>query len=69
MAVNGFSFDEVGLPNPPTYVEGQPIDYVTVKLPTFLKSQYIALLDFISASVIGELSSFISTLKDFLYTF
>ena len=29
----------------------------------------IKLFDFISASVIGELSSFISTLKDFLYTF
>ena len=55
MAVNGFSFDEVSLPNPPTYVEGQPIDYVTVKLPTFLKSQYIALLDFISAVQAGFL--------------
>jgi len=55
MAVNGYSFDEVSLPNPPTYVEGQPIDYITVKLPTFLKSQYIALLDFISAVQAGFL--------------
>tara|TARA_R110002020_G_scaffold404159_1_gene614243 strand:- start:503 stop:1801 length:1299 start_codon:yes stop_codon:yes gene_type:complete len=57
MAVNGYSFDEVSLPNPPTYVEGQPIDYVTIKLPTFLKSQYIALLDFISAVQAGFLIS------------
>jgi Tfp pilus assembly major pilin PilA len=55
MAVNGYSFDEVSLPNPPTYVEGQPIDYLTVKLPTFFKSQYIALLDFISAVQSGFL--------------
>ena len=55
MAVNGYTFDEISLPNPPTYVEGQPIDYVTVKLPTFLKSQYIALLDFISAVQAGFL--------------
>jgi hypothetical protein len=55
MSTNNYSFDEISLPNPPTYVEGQPMDYVTVKLPTFLRSQYIALLDFISAVQSGFL--------------
>lgn len=55
MAVNGYSFDEISLPNPPTYIEGQPIEYVTVKLPTFLRSQYTALLDFMSAVQSGFL--------------
>ena len=57
MAVNGYSFDEVSLPNPPSYIEGQPIEYVTVKLPSFLKAQYTALLDFMSAVQAGFLIS------------
>jgi hypothetical protein len=57
MAVNGYSFDEISLPNPPTYIEGQPLEYVTVKLPTFLRSQYTALLDFMSAVQSGFLIS------------
>ena len=57
MAVNGYSFDEISLPNPPSYIEGQPIEYVTVKLPSFLKAQYTALLDFMSAVQAGFLIS------------
>ena len=57
MAVNGYSFDEISLPNPPAYIEGQPVEYVTVKLPAFLRSQYTALLDFMSAVQSGFLIS------------
>ena len=57
MALNNYSFDEVSLPAPPPYIDGEPIDYVTRKLPTFLKSQYTALLDFISAVQQGFLIS------------
>ena len=57
MAVNGYSFDEISLPNPPSYIEGQPMEYVTIKLPAFLKSQYTALLDFMSAVQSGFLIS------------
>lgn len=57
MAVNGYSFDEISLPNPPTYIEGQPVEYVTVKLPAFLRAQYTALLDFMSAVQSGFLIS------------
>jgi hypothetical protein len=57
VALNNYSFDEVSLPAPPPYIDGEPIDYVTRKLPTFLKSQYTALLDFISSVQQGFLIS------------
>ena len=42
-------FDDVALPSPPVFKAGEYLEYVDTKLPTFLKSQHSALLDFILA--------------------
>ena len=42
-------FDDVALPSPPVFKAGEYLEYVNTKLPTFLKSQHSALLDFILA--------------------
>lgn len=49
MSINNYSFDDINIPQPPVYVEGEILDYVTDKLPQFFNSQYIALLDFVSS--------------------
>ena len=49
MSINNYSFDDINIPQPPVYVEGEILDYVTEKLPQFFNSQYIALLDFVSS--------------------
>ena len=49
MSINNYSFDDINIPQPPVYVEGEIFDYVTEKLPQFFNSQYIALLDFVSS--------------------
>jgi len=49
MSINNYSFDDITIPQPPVYIEGQVLDYVTEKIPQFFNSQYIALLDFVGA--------------------
>jgi hypothetical protein len=46
---NNYSFDDISLPQPPIFVEGQVIEYVTEKIPQYFTSQYLALLDFVSS--------------------
>jgi hypothetical protein len=46
---NNYSFDDISIPQPPILVEGQMVDYLTEKIPVFFNSQYLALLDFVSA--------------------
>ena len=49
MAVADYKFDDIVLPPPPLYVIGETMDYLTVKIPQYHKTQYAALLDFMSA--------------------
>ena len=42
-------FDDISLPAPPVFVTGDTLRYISTDLPQFLDSQYLALLDFISA--------------------
>ena len=42
-------FDDISLPAPPVVVTGDTLRYISKDLPQFLDSQYLALLDFISA--------------------
>lgn len=49
MSGNNYSFDDISIPQPPILVEGQMVDYLTEKIPVFFNSQYLALLDFVSA--------------------
>ena len=49
MSGNNYSFDDISIPQPPIFVEGQMVDYLTEKIPVFFTSQYLALLDFVSA--------------------
>tara|TARA_Y100001938_G_scaffold135066_1_gene196283 strand:+ start:3423 stop:4724 length:1302 start_codon:yes stop_codon:yes gene_type:complete len=42
-------FDDISLPVPPIVVTGDTLRYISRDLPQFLDSQYLALLDFISA--------------------
>ena len=49
MSGNNYSFDDISLPQPPIFVEGQVIEYITEKVPQYFTSQYLALLDFVSA--------------------
>ena len=49
MSGNNYSFDDISLPQPPIFVEGQVIEYVTEKVPQYFTSQYLALLDFVSS--------------------
>jgi hypothetical protein len=32
---NNYSFDDISLPQPPIFVEGQVIEYVTEKIPQY----------------------------------
>lgn len=49
MSVNNYSFDDITIPQPPVQVDTQLIDYVDNKLPQFLNTQYLALLDLVSS--------------------
>ena len=49
MAIADYKFDDIVLPPPPLYVIGETMDYLTVKIPQYHKTQYAALLDFMSA--------------------
>jgi hypothetical protein len=49
MGVADYKFDDIVLPPPPIFNQGEVLDYVTVKLPQYHKTQYAALLDFMSA--------------------
>jgi hypothetical protein len=42
-------FDDISLPAPPVVVTGDTLRYISKDLPQFLDSQYLSLLDFISA--------------------
>ena len=55
MAVTDYKFDDIVLPPPPIYNVGEVMDYVTEKIPAYHKSQYAALLDFMSAVQAGFL--------------
>ena len=49
MPINTYSFDDITIPQPPVQIDTELIDYVSNKLPQFLNTQYLALLDFVSA--------------------
>ena len=49
MGLNNYTFDDITIPQPPVQVDTELIDYVNNKLPQFLNSQYLALLDLVSA--------------------
>lgn len=49
MGVADYKFDDIVLPPPPIFNQGEVLDYVTVKIPQYHKTQYAALLDFMSA--------------------
>jgi hypothetical protein len=49
MGVADYKFDDIVLPPPPIFNVGEVLDYVTVKIPQYHKTQYAALLDFMSA--------------------
>ena len=36
MSINNYSFDDITIPQPPVYIEGQVLDYVTEKIHSFL---------------------------------
>jgi len=42
-------FDDIALPVPPVLVKKDYLNYISEKLPTFLSSQYLALLDLITS--------------------
>ena len=49
MPINNYSFDDITIPQPPVQIDTELTDYVSNKLPQFLNTQYLALLDFVSA--------------------
>jgi len=49
MPINNYSFDDITIPQPPVQIDTELIDYVSNKLPQFLNTQYLSLLDFVSA--------------------